>query len=158
MVGFVGLAHSQDAAARQQACDLFYQQWSQDALVLDKWFTVQATADVDGVLDNVRDLLTHQDFNYRNPNRVRALLSAFVSANPKHFHAADGSGYQLLTDQLLVLDPLNAQISARLAVPLTRWQRLDKPRQALIQAELKRLASQQLSKDLAELVMRSQTT
>ncbi|MCR9191441.1 MAG: aminopeptidase N [Gammaproteobacteria bacterium] len=156
MVGFVGLAHSQDAAARQQACDLFYQQWSQDALVLDKWFTVQATADVDGVLDNVRGLLAHQDFNYRNPNRVRALLSAFVTANPKHFHAADGSGYQLLTDQLLILDPLNAQISARLAVPLTRWQRLDKPRQALIQAQLQRLASQQLSKDLAELVMRSQ--
>ncbi len=155
LAGLTGLLHSQQKEARQKARDVFYQRWSHDELVLDKWFIAQATADVAGVLDDVRALLTHPKFQYRNPNRVRALLGSFVQANPRHFHAADGQGYRLLTEQLQVLDPINPQISARLATPLTRWQRLDKPRQALIQRELQLLAAHALSKDLSELVQKS---
>ncbi|PJD92408.1 MAG: aminopeptidase N [Legionella sp.] len=155
LAGLTGLLHSQNDAARQQARDAFYKTWSHDELVLDKWFIAQATADVPGVLNEVRDLLTHPKFNYRNPNRVRALLGSFVQANPRHFHAVDGQGYRFLTEQLLILDPLNPQISARLATPLTRGQRLDPKRQALIQKELQQLAGCSLSKDLSELVQKS---
>ena len=79
----------------------------------------------------------------------------FTKMNPRHFHAPDGQGYQFLADQLLVLDAINPQVSSRMAVPFTRWQRLDHHRQALMQAQLARLATHPLSKDLAELVSKS---
>ena len=84
-----------------------------------------------------------------------ALIGRFVQANPRQFHAVSGEGYRFLTEQLLHLDPMNPQVSARLALPLTRWQRLDPPRQALIQTELHALLKQTLSNDLAELVHKS---
>ena len=153
--GFEGLAHSWDKAARREACVEFYQRWAQDELVLDKWFRVQATADRPDTLTEVRHLLKHPAFHNQNPNRVRALIGSFVQGNPRQFHALSGEGYQFLTEQLLILDAINAQMAARLAVPYTRWQRLDKRRQSLIQKELRHLAVQSISKELAELVNKS---
>lgn len=158
LMGLTGLVHGQDHILRERACATFYQKWSHDPLVLDKWFTAQATADRPDALESVRALLTHPDFIYTNPNRVRALIGSFVQSNPRHFHAISGTGYQFLTEQLRIIDPLNPQISARLAVPMTRWQRLDVARQALIQAELQTLAKQPLSNDLSELVQKSMQT
>lgn len=155
LAGFTGLVHSQNKSSQEHACKTFYQKWAKDPLVLDKWFTVQATAPLDNVLEKVRTLLSHPDFIYTNPNRARAVLGSFVQANPKYFHAENGEGYQFLTEQLLHIDPLNPQLSARLALPLTRWQHLDKPRQQLIQKQLQVLSQHSLSKDLTELVNKS---
>jgi aminopeptidase N len=155
LTGFTGLVHSTDPQAQQHACDVFYQKWSHDALVMDKWFAVQATADVTHALEKVRALLKHPDFVYTNPNRVRALLGSFAQGNPRHFHVSTGEGYQFLAEQLLRIDPLNPQTCSRLALPLTRWQRLDKQRQILIQKQLQHLNKQPLSNDLSELVQKS---
>lgn len=155
LAGLTGLIHSRDPILQERACATFYQKWSHDVLVLDKWFSVQATADHSQTLEKVRALLSHRDFMYTNPNRVYALIGRFVQANPRQFHAVSGEGYRFLTEQLLHLDPMNPQVSARLALPLTRWQRLDLPRQALIQTELHALLKQTLSNDLAELVHKS---
>jgi aminopeptidase N len=138
------------------AIDAFYQQWQHDELVMDKWFSLQASSERFGTLENVRRLLTHPQFNMKNPNRVRAVIGAFTQANPRNFHADDGSGYAFLTEMLLTLDKINPQITARLATPFTRWQRLDETRQRLIKEQLKLLAERKdLSKDLQELVMKS---
>ena len=155
LAGLVGLVHSNDPILPQRAVEAFYKKWSHDPLVLDKWFTVQATAEQPGALDKVKKLLGHRDFVYSNPNRVRSLLGAFVRANQRHFHAIDGSGYQFLTEQLLHIDKLNPQLSSRLAIPLTRWQYLNQPRQQFIQAQLRHLSDHVLSNDLAELVHKS---
>lgn len=155
LAGLVGMVHSRDPAAQERACAIFYKKWSQDVLVLDKWFAVQATADDAGTLDKVRTLLSHPDFIYTNPNRVRSLIGCFVQGNPRQFHAATGSGYQFLMEQLLHIDKMNPQLSGRLALPLTRWQRLDKPRQMLIQTQLNALNQQPMSNDLSELVHKS---
>lgn len=155
LAGLVGLVHSRDPVLQERACAKFYQKWSRDTLVLDKWFAVQATADNVHTLEKVRALITHPDFVYTNPNRVRALLGSFVQGNLRHFHAESGDGYRFLTEQLIHLDLLNPQVSARLALPLTRWQRLDLPRQTLIQTELHALLKHPLSNDLAELVHKS---
>lgn len=125
--------------------------------MLDKWFSGQAMVRREGVLETVKALLRHPDFDYKVPNRVRGLLGAFTQSNPQFFHAIDGSGYKFLTEQLLILDPINPSISARLALPFTRGQRLDEPRQKLIQQQLHRLKKEKLSKDLAELVNKSIT-
>ncbi len=139
----------------EKACDAFYQQWQKDELVLDKWFAIQASSERPSTLERVKELLEHSAFSLKNPNKVRSLIGVFCMANPRNFHALDGSGYRFLTDMLLKMDKLNPQIAARLATPFTRWQRFDLPRQALMKAELQQLSEEKLSRDLSELVEKS---
>ena len=142
--------------SRDQVIDSFYQQWQHDQLVMDKWFMIQATAPQPDTLERVEQLFKHDDFDLKNPNRVRSLLGAFCSANPICFHAANGSGYQLLGHYIEQLNDLNPQIASRLTSPLTRWKRYDEQRQTHMTAELTRLKQlPQLSRDVYELVEKS---
>jgi aminopeptidase N len=141
---------------RDAALAAFEARWKDEPLVLDKWFSLQAASSVPGALQRVRGLMAHPGFNIRNPNRVRALIGAFVTANPVHFHAADGSGFNFLAEQVLSLDPLNPQVAARLVKALSRWKRFDKPRQAAMRAALERIVETSgLSRDVYEITSRS---
>ncbi len=144
--------------AREEALADFAQRWRQDALVMDKWFSVQAVADRPQVLQEVQDLMQHPAFSIKNPNKVRSLIGAFVNANPVHFHAADGSGYRFLADQVLTLDALNPQIAARLLRGMARWQRYDAERQALMREQLERVMQTKVSKDVYEVAAKSLET
>lgn len=155
MASLILLASCSNASPRQTALDDFYKHWNKNDLVLDKWFIVQAMSTLPDVLDRVKELLLHPAFNIKNPNKVRSLIVTFCQANPRYFHAIDGSGYRFLTDMLLQLDKINPQMSARLATPFTRWKFYGVARQELIKQNLKRLASLSLSKDLSELVTKS---
>lgn len=138
------------------ALEAFYRRWSKEPLVLDKWFSVQATSSRAGTLGAVAGLLEHPDFSLRNPNRVRSLVGAFCTANPARFHAGDGSGYRFLADRVLELDPLNPQIAARLLKALIRWRRYDAGRQTLMRAEIERiLAAEELSGDTFEVASKA---
>lgn len=148
------LVNCTQTSVSEKAIQSFYKQWEKNELVLDKWFALQATCELPNTLANVKKLLSHPAFNIKNPNKARSLIGAFSQSNPRHFHAADGSGYVFLTDMLLKMDKINPQIAARLATPLTRWQRLDAPRQKLIKQQLERLAAVELSRDLRELVLK----
>ena len=155
-VGSFGLlANSPDETVQKRAITQFYEQWKADELVLDKWFALQASSEDEDALNRVKALLDHPDFDLKNPNKVRAVIGAFCQSNPRHFHAADGSGYAFLTEQLLEIDKLNPQISARLATPFTRWQRFDAVRQQHMQTQLERLSAAELSADLREIVTKS---
>ncbi len=134
----------------------FYQKWKDDPLVVDKWLTLQATCSLPGTLVRVRELTEHPAFSIKNPNKVRALLVAFCSSNHWQFHALDGGGYSFLADHILILDPINPQIAARLVTPLTLWRRYDEKRQQLMQEQLQRIgAEKKLSGDVREIVTRS---
>jgi aminopeptidase N len=138
------------------ALDTFYRRWSTEPLVLDKWFTVQATSSREGTLEAVVALLQHPDFSLRNPNRVRSLVGAFCTANPAGFHVADGRGYRFLADLVLELDPLNPQIAARLLKALIRWRRYDEGRRSLMRAEIARiLDADELSSDAFEVASKA---
>ena len=140
----------------EEALDRFYRRWADDPLVLDKWFSIQATARPEGALERVERLMEHPAFVFTNPNKVRALIGAFVNGNPVAFHARDGSGYRFLGDVIERLDPLNPQIAARLLTPLTRWRRHIPERQARMREQLERiLALPGLSRDSYEIVSRS---
>ncbi len=141
---------------RERALKGFYERWRDDPLVIDKWFVVQARSPHPLTPSVVRSLTRHEAFNIRNPNRVRALIGAFGSGNPLHFHALDGSGYRLLGEYVRRLDAINPQVAARLATPFTQWRRYDERRQALMQAELERTAEiKGLSKDVLEIVSKT---
>ena len=134
----------------------FHADWAHDRLVIDKWFAVQAAATPPAAAAAVVEALTrHADFDWRNPNRFRALIGGFSGGNPAGFHAADGRGYRLLTDWLIRLDPVNPQTAARLTGAFGTWRMFDAARQALIRGELQRLAGVEgLSRDTAEMVGR----
>ncbi len=133
----------------------FYQKWQDYPLVIDKWFAIQAMAPRADALRHVQHLLVHSAFDWKVPNRVRAVLGAFT-VNHTVFHAADGSGYAFFAEQIRRLDDINPQTAARLATPLSRWQRYDEVRQkAMIQALQLLAAKPHLSRDLAEVIQRA---
>jgi aminopeptidase N len=134
----------------------FEQRWKDQPLVMDKWFSIQATSRQPGLVPRIRELMEHPGFTLRNPNRVRALIGAFVGANPARFHAADGSGYRLLADVVLELNMLNPQIASRLVRTLSRWRRYDEGRRERMQEQLERIRDADgLSKDVLEIVSKS---
>ncbi|MDP1603618.1 MAG: aminopeptidase N [Legionella sp.] len=155
IASFALLNNSKDTTKRQVIIDEFYSQWAGDDLVMDKWFAIQASGEAVDTLDSVKSLLKHPAFSLKNPNKVRSLIGAFTQANHRNFHAIDGSGYTFLGDMLIQLDKINPQIAARLATPFTRWCRFDETRQKLMKAQLTRLAAQDLSRDLKEVVSKS---
>jgi aminopeptidase N len=144
-----------DTRAREERLAAFYERYRDNALVVDKWFTLQALSLHPEVIAHVRALAEHPDFTLKNPNRVRSLHMAFAG-NPKGFHKADGEGYRMVADVILALDPINPQTAARFVPALGRWRRIEPGRAALMKAELERiLASGNLSRDTFEQVSRS---
>ena len=140
---------------REAKLAAFYQRFAGNALVIDKWFSLQAGSLHPRVLDQVEALAKHPDFTLGNPNRVRALYMA-LAGNLGAFHAADGRGYRLIADLILALDPINPQTAARFVAPLGRWRRIEPGRAALMRAELERImAAASLSKDTYEQVSKS---
>jgi aminopeptidase N len=139
------------AESKSDCLDAFYRQWQDEALVIDKWFSIQASCSLPGTLDNVLALLEHPAFDLKTPNRARSLIGAFSQSNPVNFHALDGGGYRFLGDQIVALNALNPQIASRLLGPLTQWRRFDQQRQALMRAQLQRIADNPaISKDVYE--------
>ncbi|MCW8964664.1 MAG: aminopeptidase N [Gammaproteobacteria bacterium] len=145
-----------DDPARVTALDDFYTKWQSDTLVIDKWFALQATSELPGTLDHVRTLTAHEAFNIKNPNKVRSLIGAFANANPLHFHAINGDGYQFVARYVIELDKLNPQIASRLVNVFSRWQQYDDNRQALMKDALDSILNAgDLSKDVYEIVSKS---
>ncbi len=141
---------------RERALALFHDKWKDEALVIDKWFRVQATACLPGTLERVKALAAHPLFDLKNPNRARALLHAFALDNPLHFHAADGSGYRWTAEQVVALDRLNPQVASRLARAFDRWKKYDAGRQAHARAALESIrAVEGLSSNVGEVVGRA---
>jgi aminopeptidase N len=134
----------------------FYQQWQAEALVIDKWFTLQATSKMPDAFDTVLGLMTHSAFDLTNPNRVRSLIGAFSQGNHLHFHAANGQGYAFLGDQIIALNDINPQVASRMLGALTSWGKYDAKRQAMMKAQLQRIiTTENISKDVFEVASKS---
>jgi aminopeptidase N len=143
-------------AERERALAMFHDKWKDEALVLDKWFRVQATSWLPGTLHRVKALAGHAAFDLRNPNRARALLHSFANDNPMHFHAADGSGYRWIAEHVVALDRLNPQVASRLARAFDRWKKYDAGRQAHARQALESIRDAEgLSGNVAEVVGRA---
>jgi aminopeptidase N len=145
-----------DGSEREEALADFYKRWQDEPLVVDKWFALQAASGRAGTLGEVQRLLNHPAFTLKTPNRVRALIGTFAHGNPAAFHAADGSGYRFLADQILAVDRLNPQVAARLAGAFSRWRRFDPARQPLMRQELERfITTAGISRDVYEIASKS---
>ena len=151
------LVHSGHALATP-ALEKFYTLFKDEALVLDKWFSLQAGAtDRNGdILPRVRALMQHADFNIKNPNRARSVIFSYCSGNPGGFHRSDAAGYVFWAEQVLALDAINPQVAARLARAMDRWKKLAPPYQNAAVEAIKRVAAKSdLSNDVREVVSRA---
>ncbi|MDB5914403.1 MAG: pepN, partial [Ramlibacter sp.] len=141
-----------------QALKRFHAMFKGEALVLDKWFALQAGApDRKGnVLPIVKQLMAHPDFNIRNPNRARSVIFSYCSANPGAFHRSDAAGYVFWSDRVIELDGINPQVAARLARALDRWKKLAEPQRSAAREAIARVAAKpDLSNDVREVVSRA---
>lgn len=141
-----------DAPGTAAALQQFYDDFEGEALVIDKWFSLQAAAPATTVAQ-VHSLMQHPAFTLKNPNRARSLLFAFCNSNPAQFHAPDGSGHAFWAEQVIALDAINPQVAARLARALDRWRKYTPALQASMQAALEQVAAKKkLSNDVAEVI------
>jgi aminopeptidase N len=146
---------SLDGAEREDALAAFYERFKDDALVLDKWFTLQGLAQREDTLEAVEALTRHPDFTMTNPNRLRALVGSF-GVNQWAFHQPSGRGYRFMADMILAADKLNPQVAARQVPTIGRWKRFEPKRAALMRQELERIVGTPgLSKDVFEQASKS---
>jgi aminopeptidase N len=146
----------QDVPERDQAFEAFYARHQSDALVIDKWLSLQAAIPEAATLDRVRSLTSHKAFSFGNPNRVRSLIGSFAQTNQTQFNRGDGAGYDFVADCVLALDPKNPQVAARLMTAFRSWRALEPVRRAKAEATLRRVARNAgLSRDVRDIVDRS---
>jgi aminopeptidase N len=145
-----------DTPVRERVLADFYNLYSGHALVVDKWFALQAMIPEPKTLGRVRSLTRHPAFEFTNPNRLRSLIGSFAQGNPSQFNRADGAGYDFVAETVLALDPKNPQVAARLATAFRTWRNMDAPRRVKAGAALERIkAGASLSHDVSEIVERS---
>jgi aminopeptidase N len=141
-----------DCPERHEVLAAFYAKWQDEPMVVDKWLGVQAGSRLPGTVAAVRELSRQSVFDLKNPNKVYALIGSFAG-NQLHFHAADGSGYAFVTEQVEALDRVNPQVAARIARNFERWRRYEPGRRTMMKEALERLAAlPNLSKETGEVV------
>jgi aminopeptidase N len=154
LAALVSAGHPLAANALQR----FHALFKDEALVIDKWFALQAGSPDRGgeVLGLVKRLMAHPDFQVRNPNRARSVISTYCQVNPAAFHRADAAGYVFWQEQVIALDAINPQVAARLARALDRWKKLAEPYRSAAREAIARVAARtELSNDVREVVGRA---
>jgi aminopeptidase N len=132
----------------------FYEKYSSDTLVMNKYFSILAAADRDDVLDRVRSLQNDRVYDVKVPNLVRSLIGVFAR-NAKYFHAPTGDGYSFIADKIIELDKINPMIAAGLSGAFKSYGRLDTLHKELMHDELKRILSvDDISKNVFEIIQK----
>lgn len=140
---------------REEAFEQFYDQFKSEALVINKWFMAQASSDRDDIMEHVERLTKHPDFTWKNPNRVRSVISGFAS-NGRNLHREDGAGYRFIKDAVIKLNGINPSVGARLATSLQDWKNYDPARQEKMKAALNEiLETPNLDKGIREIVSKA---
>ena len=134
---------------RDEVIERFYHQHRSDVQVMDKWFSAQAISSLTSVRD-IRNLMKHELFTIKNPNRVRSVIGSF-SQNYIQFHCQDG--YELMSEVVIELDDLNPQIAARFAGIFNHWRRFVPKYSKLQELQIKSIIDRdKISKDVFEIV------
>ena len=141
-----------ESDTRNRLLAQFADKFSDDALVMDKYFALVGSSRRSDTLQQVQTALQHPKFSLENPNKARSLIGSF-SRNVPHFHAEDGSGYRFIADKVIEIDRFNPQVAARLVQAFNLCNKLEPHRKNLVKQELQRIWAQEgLSKDVGEIV------
>ena len=150
--GILSAVNGNESDTRNRLLAQFADKFSDDALVMDKYFALVGSSRRSDTLQQVQTALQHPKFSLENPNKARSLIGSF-SRNVPHFHAEDGSGYRFIADKVIEIDRFNPQVSARLVQAFNLCNKLEPHRKNLVKQELQRIQAQEgLSKDVGEIV------
>jgi membrane alanyl aminopeptidase len=150
--GILSAVNGNESDTRNHLLAQFADKFSDDALVMDKYFALVGLSRRSDTLQQVQTALQHPKFSLENPNKARSLIGSF-SRNVPHFHAEDGSGYRFIADKVIEIDRFNPQVSARLVQAFNLCNKLEPHRKNLVKQELQRIRAQEgLSKDVGEIV------
>ena len=150
--GILSAVNGNESDTRNRLLVQFADKFSDDALVMDKYFALVGSSRRSDTLQQVQTALQHPKFSLENPNKARSLIGSF-SRNVPHFHAEDGSGYRFIADKVIEIDRFNPQVAARLVQAFNLCNKLEPHRKNLVKQELQRIRAQEgLSKDVGEIV------
>ena len=150
--GILSAVNGNESDTRNRLLAQFADKFSDDALVMDKYFALVGLSRRSDALQQVQTALQHPKFSLENPNKARSLIGSF-SRNVPHFHAEDGSGYRFIADKVIEIDRFNPQVAARLVQAFNLCNKLEPHRKNLVKQELQRIRAQEgLSKDVGEIV------
>ena len=150
--GILSAVNGNESDTRNRLLTQFADKFSDDALVMDKYFALVGSSRRSDTLQQVQTALQHPKFSLENPNKARSLIGSF-SRNVPHFHAEDGSGYRFIADKVIEIDRFNPQVAARLVQAFNLCNKLEPHRRNLVKQELQRIRAQEgLSKDVGEIV------
>lgn len=150
--GILSAVNGNESDTRNRLLAQFADKFSDDALVMDKYFALVGSSRRSDTLQQVQTALQHPKFSLENPNKARSLIGSF-SRNVPHFHAEDGSGYRFIADKVIEIDRFNSQVAARLVQAFNLCNKLELHRRNLVKQELQRIRAQEgLSKDVSEIV------
>ena len=150
--GILSAVNGNESDTRNRLLAQFADKFSDDALVMDKYFALVGLSRRSDTLQQVQTALQHPKFSLENPNKARSLIGSF-SRNVPHFHAQDGSGYRFIADKVIEIDRFNPQVAARLVQAFNLCNKLEPHRRNLVKQELQRIRAQEgLSKDVGEIV------
>ena len=150
--GILSAVNGNESDTRNRLLAQFADKFSDDALVMDKYFALVGLSRRSDTLQQVQTALQHPKFSLENPNKARSLIGSF-SRNVPHFHAEDGSGYRFIADKVIEIDLFNPQVAARLVQAFNLCNKLEPHRKNLVKQELQRIRAQEgLSKDVGEIV------
>ncbi len=150
--GILSAVNGNEGDTRNRLLAQFADKFSDDALVMDKYFALIGSSRRSDTLQQVQTALQHPKFSLENPNKARSLIGSF-SRNVPHFHAEDGSGYRFIADKVIEIDRFNPQVAARLVQAFNLCNKLEPHRKNLVKQELQRIRAQEgLSKDVGEIV------
>ena len=150
--GAIAALNNCDHPARTTALRNFHDRWRACPLVLEKWFMMESMSVVSGTIGRLTSLMNHPAFDENNPNKLRSVLGAFMSGNPVHFYAEDGSGFKFIGKCLIDIEVRNPQLAARMALPLTRISQYSPKRKIQMRAALQKVKNNAQSNDLLEVV------
>lgn len=150
--GILSAVNGNESDTRNRLLAQFADKFSDDALVMDKYFALVGLSRRSDTLQQVQTALQHPKFSLENPNKARSFIGSF-SRNVPHFHAEDGSGYRFIADKVIEIDRFNPQVAARLVQAFNLCNKLEPHRKNLVKQELQRIRAQEgLSKDVGEIV------
>ena len=148
----LSILNHNSGSIRQWAMKDFYNKWSQDFVVINKWLILQSSSLTQGGLERVQNLMKDPIFDINNPNHISSLIFAFGFYS-LDFHRMDGKGYEFYTDQIIDIDHRNPHIAAQLAYNYSKWKNYSPERQALIKPQLERIKDvNRLSKNTFEII------
>ena len=151
----LALLADQETVVADEACKHFYMKWKHETLVMQKWFSIQATSRRSQAIERIQRLEASDVYDKSVPNLLRSLVGAFAMKNPVAFNAADGSGYKFIVDKIIEIDQYNPQVASRIAKSLGHLKKLDTQRQAKLRGEMQKLLDSKLSNDTYEIISKN---